>query len=301
MKNKLLFIPVACFFLLGVVLGSFYDLQINEALYIKNNIFGLAVASFAQLPVYGGAGFLGSVLFSVNNKQIKNKTIKWILYFISIVGVIFGIIMQGNAFVGVNAWGRLNPNLDKLYFAIPFGILLVGPFIVWGYFIGKKCENKDIIFVIFAMIFVYASQFVVIFILKSFFHRPRFRYIVENDITLFHNWWQPFDGYDTYKALGLSEEFKSFPSGHTGCATCMMIVLAYSGYFSKKFEDKQYMLFFIGFAYTILVGFSRMLVGAHFLSDVCMAGFIGTCAFAFFDIILDKFVFKKLNKLETEE
>lgn len=69
-------------------------------------------------------------------------------------------------------------------------------------------------------------------------------------------------------ALGVaSEEFKSFPSGHTGCATCALLLAALP-LLSDRLKGKETMLLWIGVAFTIVVAFSRIIMGAHFLTDV---------------------------------
>jgi membrane-associated phospholipid phosphatase len=44
--------------------------------------------------------------------------------------------------------------------------------------------------------------------------------------------------------------------------------------FFKKLKGKETMMFYIGFSWTLLMMFSRMLVGAHFLTDTCMGALI---------------------------
>lgn len=72
---------------------------------------------------------------------------------------------------------------------------------------------------------------------------------------------------ETLKAsLGIaSEEFKSFPSDHVGCAA---VALAYClvPYIRKKGSPDLW--FYVGLAFVLTVMFSRIIMGAHFLSDV---------------------------------
>ena len=70
------------------------------------------------------------------------------------------------------------------------------------------------------------------------------------------------------------EEFKSFPSGHSGTAAIMMMFLPYMSMFFPKLKGKETMMFYIGFAWTLLMMFSRMLVGAHYLTDTCTGSLI---------------------------
>ncbi|MEG0367511.1 MAG: phosphatase PAP2 family protein, partial [Coprobacillus sp.] len=73
---------------------------------------------------------------------------------------------------------------------------------------------------------------------------------------------------DHLLSLGVAaEEFKSFPSGHSGNAACAML-LCVLPLLSAKLKGKENILFFIGLTFTIVVAISRIIMGAHFLTDV---------------------------------
>ena len=56
-------------------------------------------------------------------------------------------------------------------------------------------------------------------------------------------------------------------------------------------KDYDVVLFYSGFAWTLLIMFSRMLVGAHFLSDVCFGALITlVCVYIGNEIIVRKFL-----------
>jgi membrane-associated phospholipid phosphatase len=69
----------------------------------------------------------------------------------------------------------------------------------------------------------------------------------------------------------LSSKYHAFPSGHTAASTAFFAVLLFANWR-------------IGLAclpIPILIGFSRMYLGAHYLSDVVCAAVLGAlCAFA---------------------
>ena len=78
--------------------------------------------------------------------------------------------------------------------------------------------------------------------------------------------------------MSASEEFKSFPSGHVGASMVTCLFISILPLINKEYEKYQIPLFYCFFAWSLLVAFSRMLVGAHFLSDVSMGGLIAsTC------------------------
>lgn len=94
------------------------------------------------------------------------------------------------------------------------------------------------------------------------------RSVVAADVSSYRSWYQPGS---PDKALfmehGVSkEEFKSFPSGHTANAAVLMTLTAF-GALNPKLRDKTSLLLWVGFAFALVVAFSRIVAGAHFLSD----------------------------------
>ena len=74
--------------------------------------------------------------------------------------------------------------------------------------------------------------------------------------------------------FGTSDAFKSFPSGHTrgAAATFYLATLGAVLGLSKK---KQIALWVFAVVFTGLVALSRIMVGAHFFSDVLIGGTVG--------------------------
>ena len=146
-------------------------------------------------------------------------------------------------------------------------------------------------------------------VLKNVMRRPRYRIIAEqtfNDSRIyFFNWWQRFKDYNAVKsvhgtAASFSEQFKSFPSGHASVAALLIFGLPYLSLIEPKLKGKENLLFGIGLGFTILMAFSRMTVGAHYLSDVSFGAFLMiTCCIAANEIILKYFI-KDKEKVAEE-
>ena len=123
------------------------------------------------------------------------------------------------------------------------------------------------------------------FVIKLIIHRPRYRLAVRGELTAFYNWWQMFPEYKKYISTPenpiflfgqevTKEEFKSFPSGHSGTGMIMAMFLPFASFFFPKLKGKETILFYIGAIFGFIMMFSRLLVGAHYLTDTCMGSLI---------------------------
>ena len=281
MKKRWHFLIVGGVLLIGLILGSFFDLQINKAIFDRYNGFGLVISSFGMIPGYGTLAFLSGVLFCIIPKD--QGLPKWVKVIILILAVgMFGIstYFLGKDVFSIN--GFYNEKLHPWLGCIIMGVLMVPVFIL-GFWMGKKNTNPKMwlaILIAAAVIFVALVPGVTLF--KSVMHRPRYRILINEYDYRFYNWWERCKDYKDMIAKlgkGFKEEFKSFPSGHAAATMCGMIWFSFLPLIDKRLAKYQTLFFYIGFGWSLVVMFSRMLVGAHFLSDVCFGALITLVCF----------------------
>ncbi len=301
MKQRWHFAIPAGILIIGLIMGSFFDLQINQALFDLKNPFGLIVSSFGMIPGYGTLAFFGGLLCHLVRKKDKFKTwLKVIFYALGFAMLGISIYFLGKDVFSVN--GFENKSIYWLGFVI-MGVLMA-PVFVLGYWFGKfnKNEKMWIIIVVFAVaIFIALVPGVTLF--KSLMHRPRYRFLVHDDYIRFYNWWERCTEYEAVKLrTGFGkEEFKSFPSGHAAATTCGMICLTTLPLVNNKLMKYQPLLFYIGFGWTLMVMFARSLVGAHYLSDTCFGALITlTCFYIANEIVVRKLLPKEGQKQEEQ-
>ena len=300
MKKRYHLFIIIGILLIGFVLGSFFDLQIDKALWSENNTFGLIMASFGVYPCYAGLAFIGGGLMSTT---IKRKELpvwgKILCFFLSALAFVMAIYLCAKEWPSVNGYNV--PHLAWLSYLIA-GLVFAGVYVA-AYLICRKGDIKQM----WAMLLVMTVIFTVAllpagFAIKLIIHRPRFRYLVRTGATPFYNWWENCANYKDYIGGHIDgfpitkEDFKSFPSGHSGTGMIMAMFLAYAPIFFKKLKGKETLMFYIGAAYGFLMMFSRMLVGAHFLTDTCMGSLIVMVVF----YIVNEFARKK-NFFEPKE
>ena len=106
---------------------------------------------------------------------------------------------------------------------------------------------------------------------------------------------RPYVDFDKFDG---KEEFKSFPSGHSCAVMCGLILGTTIPLMNKKWMKYQTLFFYIAFGWGLIVMFSRMLVGAHYLTDTCMGSLL---AVVFFYIGNEVVIRKLLPNEEKKE
>ena len=300
MKKRYHLLIIIGVLLVGFVLGSFFDLQIDKALWSENNPFGLIMASFGVYPCYAGLAFVGGGLMSTT---IKRKELplwgKIICYFLSGLALVMAVYLCGGEWPSVNGYNV--PQLEWLSFLIA-GIVFAGVY-TYAFFVCRKGDTKQIWSVLLVMVTIFTVALLPAgFVIKLIIHRPRYRYLVRTGVLPFYNWWENCANYKDYIGGHIDgfpitkEDFKSFPSGHSGTGMIMAMFLAYAPIFFNKLKGKETIMFYIGVLWGLTMMFSRMLVGAHYLTDTCMGSLIVMVVF----YIVNEFAIRK-GFFETKE
>ena len=271
-KLRLHLLIILGVYLICFIIGSFVDLKLMEALFSKNNGFGLTFAAIGTIPGYSVFAIIGGGFLWLGLQKSFKTSIRFIFFILMVVGLGCGIYFSGKEWFGEN--GFYNPKIYWVGFLITTPIM--GGMFYLGYYLTSKANNPRI-WILFVALTIAAFIALVggVTLLKAIFHRPRYRELVSGGVVPFHNWWDRCSNYKDFVALGYSkEEFKSFPSGHSGGSLTSLYFLAFIPVFFKKSEKWHLLAIYSGVAWSLLVCFTRILVGAHFLSDVAMGGIL---------------------------
>lgn len=287
-KKEILF-----FYLVAIVMmvvASFFDLKIDTILNNPTEPFSLWFYATGEMPARLVLPLAGVVIFYLSEKTI---------------GKLFGAIacMGGSAYLGTHISSYMFKDEYNLEFGIVFGIGIGVVTMMAGKYIKiPNALKKPLLVFAYAGIAVMAVEVGIVEVVKIFWGRPRFRAMKEiGDFSIFQQWYQ-FNG-DKYKPLfeaafeHPSNEVKSCPSGHTASAAVSYLTMLMPFCFNK-FKNKKTLCFCVAFLYTGIVAFTRMVLGAHFLSDVTIGAIITFTVTIVVMAIIDK-VFIKSNKMEV--
>lgn len=272
---------IVCVLVALMLIGSFYDYQISLKLYNPKSSFGILFASYGQLPAMLCSSISGLLLIKIANPLHK---VKYILSYI------FGVLLHVFAILGITMDPMLYIQNMKLVISVAIAIILVSivDIVIWKFIQDTEPQKlKKIIILLLTTMFL---EIFIINIIKILWGRPRMRMISQQSQALFQPWWViGSEVKEQLMAIGIAaEEFKSFPSGHTGNAACA-ILLGTLPFISNRFKDKATLLFFIGVTFTIIVAFSRIIMGAHFLTDVT----VGMSIAFIIEIIMVTYIIKR--------
>ena len=254
--------------IIGIILGSFLDLNISKAIASPTNGFALTVSAigptigFAAVALMGG----GFIAFIVKGEYPIILKILFGVLAACCLGV--SIFYPAGEYFGINGFYGAAPKWVGYFIVIvPEAAAMVG-----GYFLFKNCSNKNM-WIIFCIVIglLLIALLAVIPTIKDNMRRPRYRGLLIYDDVSFHNWWEPFKEYKDYIATHPDvphDNFKSYPSGHTAEASILFVAVTFYPLADKKFAKYQMPFFYGACGLTALVALARIMAAAHFLSDV---------------------------------
>ncbi|MGG7078213.1 phosphatase PAP2 family protein [Clostridium sardiniense] len=252
-----------------LIIFAFTDLNISHAIYNPTSKFGLVFEAIGEFPAAVIATFCTVGLMLTRNKE---KSAKYILGTIGYVVLLF-------------FFSYMAATLPVKYFEGPEILIPILAIIYIGgsYAIAKKysVSNKQELRNA-AIVGVLTFVFVIIVFnsIKFAWGRERYRHMIATGT---------FDGFSMWlipQGLASGNEFMSFPSGHSANAAIMVWITLIPTFVTSLKDKKNW---FIGFTaiWTVLVPISRVIVGAHFASDVTMGV---TITLVIFTLLKNKYV-----------
>ena len=287
-KTNLFALSVVLILIALTVCASFLDYEIASAVYLgqqpSENIFGIIFSFIGIIPTFVGWSFLGASILALSKRQIESKKLRgWLT---SLAMLLFVL----SFFFFCNTLMMVNDSAFSVHWAIayPIGILVIVFVAILGYKLSINSTNTHLIKVVLELTIISLVTMIVIMGTKNIMNRPRFRFVLDsNNVDYFRNWWQ--SGKDIKQSLELAtvtDEFSSFPSGHSAYSMFAIFLFPALSCFIKKLEKCKTLLFCLGFLWWGLTAFSRLTVGAHYLSDVSIAGLVTIFSYGIVKLIL---------------
>lgn len=300
MIKKIHFLPLLILPLLCIIFGSFFDKQIASSIAIIGNPFSLSMESIGALGSFGVWAFCGAGLIFYGICFENKKPMIYLEIILGVLSIIASLYLEAQVLIVAKLFQM---NIYKWVAYLVSSILILG-FASIGYFFSKKYPSTNLVKVFILVIVITSLGPALCTVLKRIEYRPRYYWLVSSSGSLsdYKNWWE--SGKKVMEAatkLGSDVEcFYSWPSGHAASAPGIIVFLAYLPYVYKKSERLQTILIYVGLVFSLIIMFSRMLAGAHFLSDIGFGMFFSMCFFLIGDIIFFNKKKPMINMLSKE-
>lgn len=298
MKKKERIFWIVGFYVLTLALfavGTFYDLRIDQALYNPENGFALFLQKYGEVPRFALWGPAAAVLYATRAWECET-TVSVIDFFKRKLGKKDGLSEKTRAtllraadfgygvgflVLGYFSWQKLIRNVVKQWFSDEvkestlYTILLVTTILVvdvLAAYLVKRKGNPDTLKKLKPLAYggiVFGILYrVSIDPIKDLVERTRFHEMIDPELYNDPN----FHLYTPWYVHGNGGS--SFPSGHTasGAATFLSLSLCDA---LDCCKNKERLFFVLSWGYTWLLGFTRLIMGKHFLTDVTMGALLG--------------------------
>lgn len=285
-------IVMACVFVVTLILGTFLDSKIAPVMFSDMNLAGLIVST-AGIYIFCAfyAFFFGALFGQTINLPKGHKKRSLYIVAVTVIGLI-ALLICGGSVLDINNLGGIFPQVRR---DVPQMILMliIGliPISLLGFVASKKRTDpklaKHLLLVLSAM----TLSFVLYELIKVGLPRPRYRLLAKGHEGVdFHKWYSPVrNKAELIAKHGINkDDFKSFPSGHTSNGIMNITLFPALGLVYPKLKEKSMLLLVLGICVGIAVLISRMVLGAHFLSDVSCGGFTASVVCAAYYKISNK-------------
>ena len=170
--------------IIGIIFGSFFDLQISTAIASADNGFALTVSAIGPTIGFAAVAAMGGGFIALIVKGKYHIALKILFGVLALACLGVSIFYPAGEYFCINGFYGAAPEwAGYLIVIIPECAAMVG-----GYFIFKDYQN-DKLWIIFCMIVVLLliALLGIIPRLKDFIHRPRYRGLVQYVDVAFHN------------------------------------------------------------------------------------------------------------------
>lgn len=245
--------------LAALALASIYDLDISLKIADERSTFGRIFEVAGEPPAILFTSFNFALMAAYFLRCEKRRAKGMILAVLTLIGCV-----GTSVFTAVNTakyfaeYGGYSLHPQRALYAVSLALIIAFVFILTALFM-KDESLKKYFFVAWRCALAAILTFAIIWALKLVWGRVRPRQLTMGG------------GYFAYTPWYLPQGFTgyfSFPSGHTANATVILSSLYYLRFLPQRFKALKPIIVALLTVWIALVAFSRVVVGAHFPSDV---------------------------------
>lgn len=269
---KIYFCIVIAVCALGIIIGSFFDFDINVALANKTDIgaFFATYGSYFSYCLYPAAGMC--IFKGLMKKESRYRMLAWVVLVISyFMAVYYSNNYNGSKVRELFGYRAGESSMALSFLSWAFWVVLYAwvPFVCYRIF--DDADTGKLIMTGAAILIAGILADNTNLWLKQVASRPRYKYLItlEDPAAGFRNWWDMVP----YLA-GSNDNFKSWPSGNMTIASMMFSLPMLADVLKKRSNAKNMICFVVAVVFVMIYGYNRIHMTNHFLSDVCFGTLI---------------------------
>ena len=282
-KERWIVFPVVIVLLL---IATAFDLRISQAVYGKN-LFSTVFEILGEAPIQ----FL-ALFGAVTLLRFRSRKAKWVS---GLLLVTYGMLAA--AFAAMFGFATINYVNENIAHELPIAVSLLTALagltlaILLARAVPKERSREAVTFAIIAIVYLVLIV-IVMNSIKSIWGRLRMREMLD-PVSEFTPW------YEIHFRGGFDNRFASFPSGHTMNAAGVILITLLPSVFAGL-KGKESLLRVIAYSWAAIIGFSRVVAGAHFATDVLFGILLSYALFEGTRAVVTKLRSKQTNKSGAE-
>ena len=266
-----------------LIAGTFTDYQIAEAIYTPDNPLVIFVSTLGLFPMaYTGCFLLGTLAQRSLASQ-KPQLLRIVGAVLCVaLAALFGALATRAVLSVRDGFGGMVGGEPSMPVRIGIGIVVGIVLCVLGLRAGKTNDAKNLARNVLLVVAVLAVSLIAIEIVKNGMARPRPRLLFAGYEGIeFCPWYQQGSGSEEFMAAyGIEKDaFKSFPSGHSLQAASLLAAFYGLSLVYPSLQQKLGIALVVEILFALAVMSCRMILGAHFLSDVSTGALMSVIAF----------------------
>lgn len=263
----------------ALLIGTFNDEAIARTVFSLHNVPATFITTTGIYPFFASVVFFSGALFERAIHSGSGKPVRFLLCILCVLLAVPVGLIGTAALVDKDCLGGLFPSLNRnIPVIIGMSLVLVFPLFFAGYRLADGTDDRHLAKRVLCILLVFLATYITMSLLKGFFDRPRYRTVVLGyEGVGFIPWYTPFQGAESFmERFDLpGSEFRSFPSGHSMLSVSVISILLSLTWFFPSLKDKRSTLVVAGFLFAVVIMATRMVLGAHYLSDVSAGTLIG--------------------------
>ncbi len=262
----------------GIVTGTFCDLDIAGAVYSPDSVFWrfftiLGMYPFMTIWVF----YVGVICRQVRNSELPEKKKNILTVVCGYLGLSTSVICSWAMFAVDTIGGVFPQTINDPIFIAAGALIGIYPLFFVGFFTSKKEYDKRLLKRLIILCVIMLVGLYSMALGKVLFSRPRYRLVIQDIPGIeFCPWYLPFgdpSGFINEQGVDWND-FRSFASGHAMQCMGMIFALPPLAEVYNSLRNRKAVLYAAAVVFAFLVCFSRMVMGAHFISDVSMGSLI---------------------------